>query len=123
MNRTFVLNYLFNLNFMKQLNINSYEYKNYEKIISSFTQDTPVVNDNICIFREPVFSVFTYNFTSLISPTKDAIVNDKRLNVTVRLQLCSALKQKCNGEDGYGICLVKNEKEKGIGSALLYTYV
>lgn len=121
MNRTFVLNCLFNLNFMKQLNTNSYEYKNYEKIISSFTQD--VVNDNICIFREPVVSVFTYNFTSLISPTKDAIVNDEHLNATVRLQLCSALKQKCNGKDGYGICLVKNEKEKGIGSAFLYTYI
>ncbi|XP_050573369.1 cation-independent mannose-6-phosphate receptor isoform X1 [Bombus affinis] len=86
----------------------------YFAVVTVFA-DTPVVNDNICIFHEPVLSVFTYNFTSLISPTKDAIVNDERLNVTVRLRLCSALKQKCNGEDGYGICLVKNKKEKGIG--------
>ncbi|KOC59527.1 Cation-independent mannose-6-phosphate receptor, partial [Habropoda laboriosa] len=31
------------------------------------------------------------------------------------LQLCTPLREKCNGKDGYGICLVRNKEEIGIG--------
>ncbi|XP_076628392.1 lysosomal enzyme receptor protein [Colletes latitarsis] len=78
--------------------------------------DTSVVNDNsFCIIPEPVLKVFTYNFTSLSDPTKDIILNNDYPNETLRIQLCIPLKQKCNGKDGYGICLIRNKEEKGIG--------
>ncbi|XP_076173543.1 lysosomal enzyme receptor protein isoform X2 [Ptiloglossa arizonensis] len=78
--------------------------------------DTSVVNDtSFCIIKEPVFKVFSYNFTSLLNPTKDIILHHDHLNETLRMQLCTPLKQKCNGKDGYGICLIQNKEEKGIG--------
>ncbi|XP_053979420.1 cation-independent mannose-6-phosphate receptor [Hylaeus volcanicus] len=78
--------------------------------------DTSVVNNNsFCVIKDPVFQVFNYNFTSLSDPTKDTILNDDYLNETVRMQLCIPLKQKCNGKDGYGICMTRNNTEIGIG--------
>ena len=42
------------------------------------------------------------------------------------MQLCSPLIKKCNNQDGYAICLIKNNTEKGIGNAVqfkLYFYI
>ncbi|OAD52268.1 Cation-independent mannose-6-phosphate receptor [Eufriesea mexicana] len=79
-----------------------------------FIQDTPRIDDNFCIIREPVLKYFSYNFTTLTNPEKDVVINLEN-DTNLRLQLCSPLKEKCNGKDGYGICLVKNKVEKGIG--------
>lgn len=79
------------------------------------------MNDSFCIIHEPVLSLFSYNFTNLINSTKDVVLNF--FNITIRLQLCSPLKEKCNGKDGYGVCLLKNKEEKGIGSNFIYIYV
>ncbi|XP_043801990.1 cation-independent mannose-6-phosphate receptor isoform X2 [Apis laboriosa] len=84
----------------------------YFAIVTVFA-NTSAVNDSFCIIHEPVLSLFSYNFTNLISSTKDVILNF--LNITIRLQLCSPLKEKCNGKDGYGVCLLQNKEEKGIG--------
>ncbi|KAF3426796.1 hypothetical protein E2986_11442 [Frieseomelitta varia] len=77
-------------------------------------EDISVVDDNFCVIHEPVLKLFSYNFTSLTS-TK-YISNNEFFNATIRLQLCSPLKEKCNGKDGYAVCLTKNKEEKGIGS-------
>ena len=84
-------------------------------------QDISVVDDNFCVIREPVLKLFSYNFTSLTS-TK-YILNDEFFNATIRLQLCSPLKEKCNGKDGYAVCLTKNKEEKGIGSNFMYIHI
>ncbi|XP_029053716.1 cation-independent mannose-6-phosphate receptor isoform X1 [Osmia bicornis bicornis] len=77
-----------------------------------FAQSTP---DNFCIILEPVLRTFSYNLTSLSNPEKDVILHYEYLNETIRLQLCTSLKQKCNGKYGYSICLTRNNEEKGIG--------
>ncbi|XP_076766762.1 lysosomal enzyme receptor protein [Xylocopa sonorina] len=77
--------------------------------------DKLVASDNFCVIHEPVLKVISFNFTSLVDPMKDVILNHEPLNETIRLQLCSPLKEKCNGKDGYGICLLRNKEEKGIG--------
>ena len=82
-------------------------------------QDIPAVDDNFCIIREPVLKLFSYNFTSL---TSTKYISNDDFNVTIRLQLCSPLKEKCNGKDGYAVCLTKNKEEKGIGSNF-YVYI
>lgn len=95
---------------MYKLNILLFFY--YFAIVTVFA-NTSAVNDSFCIIHEPVLSLFSYNFTNLINSTKDVVLNF--LNITIRLQLCSPLKEKCNGKDGYGVCLLKNKEEKGIG--------
>ncbi|XP_012144587.2 lysosomal enzyme receptor protein [Megachile rotundata] len=77
--------------------------------------NAPVMSDNFCIIHEPVLKTFSYNLTSLSNPTKDVTLSFEDLNETIRLQLCMPLKQKCNGKDGYAICLTRNKEEKGIG--------
>ncbi|XP_043511603.1 cation-independent mannose-6-phosphate receptor isoform X1 [Frieseomelitta varia] len=81
--------------------------------IVAVSADISVVDDNFCVIHEPVLKLFSYNFTSLTS-TK-YISNNEFFNATIRLQLCSPLKEKCNGKDGYAVCLTKNKEEKGIG--------
>lgn len=39
------------------------------------------------------------------------------------MQLCSPLKKKCNNQDGYAICLIKNNTEKGIGNIAKNLYL
>ncbi|CAK9820663.1 Cation-independent mannose-6-phosphate receptor [Anthophora plagiata] len=95
---------------MYKLNILLFFY--YFATVAVFA-DLPV-NDNFCVIHEPVWNFF-YHFTSLANPAKDIVLNYDYLNETIRLQLCIPLKEKCNGKDGYGICLVKNKEEKGIG--------
>ncbi|XP_076649828.1 lysosomal enzyme receptor protein [Halictus rubicundus] len=87
-------------------------------VIAVFAQDTSTVNDNsFCIIQEPVLKIFKYNFSSLSDSTKDIILPNAYLNETLRVQLCTPLKQKCNGTDGYGICLIKDKQEIGIGKS------
>lgn len=38
------------------------------------------------------------------------------------MQLCSPLVKKCNNQDGYAICLIKNNTEKGIGNAVQFEH-
>lgn len=66
-----------------------------------------------CIVREHD-SGFVYNLTYLSSSNDDIIV--EHANKTIRMQLCSPLKKKCNNQDGYAICLIQNKTEKGIGN-------
>lgn len=73
-------------------------------------------SNNYCIIPEPILKVFTYNFTTLTNlkePTRD--INLSLNRGSIRLQLCRELKEKCNGKDGYSICLKKDKKEIGIG--------
>ncbi|CAL1684751.1 unnamed protein product [Lasius platythorax] len=56
-----------------------------------------------------------YNLTKLSSNNKDIIIKHDYPKETIRMQLCSALIKKCNNQDGYAICLIKNNTEKGIG--------
>nr|XP_033325303.1 cation-independent mannose-6-phosphate receptor isoform X2 [Megalopta genalis] len=87
-------------------------------VIAVFAQDTSKGNDSsFCIIQEPVLNLFKYNFTSLSDSTKDIIIHNDYLNETLRIQLCTPLKQKCNGTDGYQICLIKNKEEIGIGKS------
>lgn len=60
---------------------------------------------------------FIFNLTKLSSSKKDIIIEHDS-NKSIRMQLCSALIKKCNGQDGYAICLIKNNTEKGIGNIL-----
>jgi len=42
------------------------------------------------------------------------------------MQLCSSLIKKCNNQDDYAICLIKNNKEIGTGNTVqfqLYFYI
>lgn len=57
-----------------------------------------------------------YNLTKLSSNNKDIIIKHDYPKETIRMQLCSALIKKCNNQDGYAICLIKNNTEKGIGN-------
>lgn len=66
-----------------------------------------------CTIRDRDLS-FVYNLTHLSSNNEDIIIEHP--TETIRMQLCSPLKQKCNNQDGYSICLVKNKTEKGIGN-------
>ncbi|XP_071630310.1 cation-independent mannose-6-phosphate receptor-like isoform X1 [Temnothorax longispinosus] len=54
-----------------------------------------------------------YNLTKLSSDKEDVIIEHD--NEMIRMQLCSPLIKKCNNQDGYAICLIKNNTEKGIG--------
>lgn len=82
----------------------------------SFKQDTSVVNEkSFCVIQEPSLHLFSYNFTTLVDPTQDITLNHDYPNETLRVRLCAPLKEKCNGKDGYGICLMRNKEEKGIG--------
>ncbi|XP_072743361.1 cation-independent mannose-6-phosphate receptor isoform X2 [Anoplolepis gracilipes] len=56
-----------------------------------------------------------YNLTKLSSNKEDVVIKHDYPNETIRMQLCSPLIKKCNNQDGYAICLVKNNTEKGIG--------
>lgn len=60
---------------------------------------------------------FVYNLTQLSPNNKeDIVINYDYPNETLRMQLCSPLMKKCNNQDGYAICLIKNKIEKGIGN-------
>lgn len=50
------------------------------------------------------------------SNKEDVIIEHE--HETIRMQLCSELIKKCNNQDGYAICLIKNNMEKGIGNAV-----
>ena len=44
----------------------------------------------------------------------------------IGMQLCSPLIKKCNNQDDYAICLIKNNTEIGTGNAVqfqLYFYI
>lgn len=56
-----------------------------------------------------------HNFTKLSLDRKEDIVIEHD-NEKIRMQLCSPLIKKCNNQDGYSICLIKNNTEKGIGN-------
>lgn len=58
-----------------------------------------------------------YNLTKLSSNKDDIIIkHDHPISETIRMQLCSPLVKKCNNQDGYAICLIKDNIEKGIGN-------
>lgn len=56
---------------------------------------------------------FKYNFMYL-SNNDDIVIEHP--TETIRMQLCTPLKKKCNNQDGYAICLIQNKTEKGIGN-------
>lgn len=58
-----------------------------------------------------------YNFTKLDQKEDIIIEHD---NEMIRMQLCSPLIKKCNNKDGYAICLIRNNTEKGIGNAVQF---
>ncbi|XP_011135989.1 cation-independent mannose-6-phosphate receptor isoform X2 [Harpegnathos saltator] len=65
-----------------------------------------------CIVREHDLG-FVHNLTQLSSNNEDIFIEHP--TETIRMQLCFPLKKKCNNQDGYAICLIKNGTEKGIG--------
>ncbi|XP_043497869.1 cation-independent mannose-6-phosphate receptor isoform X1 [Polistes fuscatus] len=69
-----------------------------------------------CEFNEEIFS-HSYNLTKLSKPGEDIVIHHNS-NETIRMQLCLPLIKKCNGKDGYSICLEKNDKEIGIGKVI-----
>ncbi|KAI4488792.1 hypothetical protein M0802_011302 [Mischocyttarus mexicanus] len=69
-----------------------------------------------CEFNEEIFS-YSYNLTKLSKPGEDIVIHQNP-DETIRMQLCSPLIKKCNGKDGYSICLEKNKKEIGIGKVI-----
>ncbi|KAG7213127.1 hypothetical protein KM043_002444 [Ampulex compressa] len=73
-----------------------------------------VNSSSYCEVREPKFNIL-YNFTKLTNVVEDIVINGEHANESIRIQLCSPLKGKCDGRDGYGICLGKDKKEIGIG--------
>nr|XP_050868937.1 cation-independent mannose-6-phosphate receptor isoform X2 [Vespula vulgaris] len=83
-------------------------------IISLVT--VPVKTKSYCEFNEEIFSYF-YNLTKLSKPGEDIEIQQSA-NESIRMQLCSPLIKKCNGKDGYSICLKKNNKEIGIGKVV-----
>ncbi|XP_047343685.1 cation-independent mannose-6-phosphate receptor isoform X1 [Vespa velutina] len=76
----------------------------------------PIKTKSYCEFNEEIFSHF-YNLTKLSKPGEDIEIRHNS-NETIRMQLCSPLIKKCNGKDGYSICLEKNNKEIGIGKVV-----
>lgn len=70
-----------------------------------------------CEVHEHNFS-HTYHLAKLSSSKEDIVVEYKS-NEIIRMQLCSPLIKKCNGQDGYAMCLIKNNIEKGIGNFLI----
>ncbi|KAK2588804.1 hypothetical protein KPH14_001679 [Odynerus spinipes] len=75
-----------------------------------------VKTKSYCEFNEEIFSN-SYNLTKVTKPGEDVVIN-WNANKIIRMQLCSPLIQKCNGKDGYSICLKKHNKEIGIGKAI-----
>ncbi|XP_018059825.1 PREDICTED: cation-independent mannose-6-phosphate receptor [Atta colombica] len=71
-----------------------------------------VIPSKYCEVPERKLS-FIYNLTKLTSDKEDIII--KHDYEMIRMQLCSPLIKKCNNQDGYAICLIKNNTEKGIG--------
>lgn len=86
--------------------------KNYEFFLLQILTVTPLT---ICEVPERKLS-FIYNLTKLSSDKGDVIIEHD--HETIRMQLCSKLIKKCNNQDGYAICLIKNNTEKGIGNAV-----
>ncbi|XP_011342492.1 cation-independent mannose-6-phosphate receptor isoform X2 [Ooceraea biroi] len=72
----------------------------------------PTSSASYCEVPESNIS-FVYNLTKLWSDERDIII--KHADETIRMQLCTSLKKKCNNRDGYAICLMRNDTEKGIG--------
>ncbi|XP_011863304.1 PREDICTED: cation-independent mannose-6-phosphate receptor [Vollenhovia emeryi] len=54
-----------------------------------------------------------YNLTSLSSDKEDIIIEHD--TERIRMQLCSPLIKRCNNQDGYAICLIRDNTERGIG--------
>ncbi|GAB1860995.1 Cation-independent mannose-6-phosphate receptor [Camponotus japonicus] len=69
---------------------------------------------SFCEVSEHKLSI-VYNLTKLSSNKEDIIIKHDYPNEMIRMQLCSPLIKKCNNQDGYAICLIKNNTEKGIG--------
>ncbi|XP_015589985.1 cation-independent mannose-6-phosphate receptor isoform X1 [Cephus cinctus] len=67
-----------------------------------------------CVIRDHDHDV-KMNFSIISNMTEDHVILDEHSGEKVRMHLCSPLKNKCNGADGYNICLIKNNEEKGIG--------
>lgn len=73
------------------------------------------MNSTFCEVPDHSLS-FVYKLTKLSSNKEDIIIKHDYPNETIRMQLCSPLIKKCNNQDGYAICLIKNNAEKGIGN-------
>ncbi|XP_070158069.1 cation-independent mannose-6-phosphate receptor isoform X3 [Polyergus mexicanus] len=73
-----------------------------------------LTNSTFCEVPEHSLSL-VYKLTKLSSNKEDIIIKHDYPNETIRMQLCSPLIKKCNNQDGYAICLIKNNTEKGIG--------
>lgn len=81
----------------------------FNKILSFLQRD-------VCIVEEHEKQMTTFNFTKLSNVADDYIIKRNESNGgSVYVQLCSSLKNKCNGQTGYSICLKKKHKEIGIG--------
>ncbi|XP_031848611.1 lysosomal enzyme receptor protein [Nomia melanderi] len=87
----------------------------YCSITVAVFADTSINQKSFCIIQEPSLNLFKYNFTNLSDPTKDIIILHDYPIEALRIQLCTPLKQKCKGKDGYAICLIRNKEEIGIG--------
>ncbi|KAL6449215.1 hypothetical protein ACFW04_000702 [Cataglyphis niger] len=82
--------------------------------LSAVITSALTVTSTICEVPDRDLSCI-YNLTKLSLNKEDIIIKNDYTNETIRMQLCSPLKKKCNNQDGYAICLIKNNTEKGIG--------
>ncbi|XP_029676718.1 cation-independent mannose-6-phosphate receptor isoform X1 [Formica exsecta] len=82
--------------------------------LSAVITSALTVNSTFCEVSDHNLSLL-YKFTKLSSNKEDIIIKQDYPNETIRMQLCSPLIKKCNNQDGYAICLIKNNTEKGIG--------
>lgn len=80
--------------------------------LSAITSAVLTVTPFTCEVPEHNIS-FIYNLTKLSSDKQDIIIDHD--HEMIRMQLCTKLIKKCNNQDGYAICLIKNNTEKGIG--------
>ncbi|XP_033226703.1 cation-independent mannose-6-phosphate receptor isoform X2 [Belonocnema kinseyi] len=82
------------------------------------SQNLKRIKRDVCIVEENEKQMTTFNFTNLLNVADDYIIarNDTD-GGSVYVQLCSSLKNKCNGQTGYSICLKKKNKEIGIGKS------
>ncbi|XP_020283020.1 cation-independent mannose-6-phosphate receptor [Pseudomyrmex gracilis] len=69
---------------------------------------------SICEVPDKTLSI-VYNLTRLSSNKEDIVIKPDFRNDSIRMQLCTPLIKKCNNQDGYAICVVTNNTERGIG--------
>ncbi|XP_012235795.1 cation-independent mannose-6-phosphate receptor [Linepithema humile] len=93
--------------------LNGIVFLHFLSVIIASTVLTKLSFASYCEVTEPKSS-FVYKLTKLSSSKEDIIIHHDS-NKSIRMQLCSSLIKKCNGEDGYAICLIRNNTEKGIG--------